>query len=308
MRYEKAVILGAAGFIGINLSHALARQGVRLVCFDRIISPHWPEAATPVIGDFGHLPQALLKQLDHAMVFHLVSSSRPQPSTAEAAGEVGRDLVTTIQYLEATRERDIRWIFFSSGGTVYGQNDDMTIRESQPTHPICSYGVVKLAMEKYFALYRRLHGIDYVTVRLANPYGPWQHPLKGQGIIAAMLYRAMKGETIEIWGDGSKVRDYIYIGDAVKGVLSAAGAGRSGETYNIGTSRGMSINQLVDVIAGVQGTAPKVRYTAERSVDVARNVLSIEKLFTHTGWRPKTEIDDGIAMTADWLSKNSRLW
>ncbi|AQU99943.2 hypothetical protein B2D07_03555 [Desulfococcus multivorans] len=302
--YKKAVILGAAGFIGINLSHALAQKGYKLICFDQVTTPHWPQKATPITGDFATLSAELLQELDHALVFHLISSSRPSPFTIGAADEVSRDLVTTIRYLEETRIRNLRWVFLSSGGTVYGQNNGKTITESEPTNPICSYGVVKLAIEKYFALYQKLHGIDYVTVRLSNPYGPWQHPLRGQGVISTMLYKALRNELIEIWGDGSNVRDYIYITDAVHGVLNAAMIGKSGETYNIGTAFGLSINQLIEIMKKTLNIKPVVRYCAARSVDVNRNVLNFMKISAHTGWKPETSIDEGMAMTASWLNQN----
>ena len=295
--------MGAAGFIGINLSQYMAEQGFKIICFDRYLSPHWPKSATAITGDFGQLPKKLLRELDHALVFHLISGSFPSPHTAQVVDEVVRDVVPTIRYIEETKARDLRWIFLSSGGTVYGQSDEREIRESDPTKPICSYAVAKLAIEQYFTLYRRLHHIDCVIVRPANPYGPWQDPNRGQGIIAAMLYKALKGETIDIWGDGKKVRDYIYITDAIKGILAAAFAGKEGEIYNIGTSVGLSINQLVRVISETLNVELRVNYSEARNVDVRRNVLCFDKLSAHTGWKPDTNISSGVAMTAAWLAK-----
>ncbi|WP_171006493.1 NAD-dependent epimerase/dehydratase family protein [Pseudomonas sp. 2FG] len=306
--YKRAVILGAAGFIGINLANTLAEQGYELICFDRASSPQWPVGAKAIIGDFASLPAELLEALDNALVFHLVSSCRPSPSTAQAAEEVSLDLATTLRYLEATKARNLRWVFLSSGGTVYGQQDSERIVETSSTEPICSYGLVKVAIEKYFALYRTLYGLDYVIARLANPYGPWQHPLRGQGIIAALTYKALKGDTIEIWGDGANIRDYIYITDATQGILAAAWSGKSGEIYNIGTSMGHSINQLIEILGKSLELELKVNYSAARSVDVKRNVLDNVKITAHTGWKPSTTIESGIALTASWIEHNLKLW
>lgn len=306
--YKKAVVLGAAGFIGINLSKCLAEKGLKLVCFDRYASPHWPESATAITGNFDSLPDKLLQELDQALVFHLISSSRPSPKTVQAADEVRDDVVTTIRYLEGTKTRDVRWIFLSSGGTIYGQNYKAEIQESNAANPICSYGVVKLAIEQYFKLYRVLHNIDCIIVRPANPYGPWQDPQRGQGIIAAMLYKALKGDAIDVWGDGETVRDYIYIEDTTKGILAAALAGRAGEIYNIGTSNGLSINQLISVISETLNVELTVNYSEARTVDVRRNVLSVDKLSAHTGWKPETTIHSGVALTASWLDTNLRLF
>jgi UDP-glucose 4-epimerase len=280
----------------------LAELGFELVCFDRASSPQWPDGTKAIIGDFATLPVELLEVLDNALVFHLVSSCRPTQSTVRVVEEVSIDVVTTLRYLEATKARNLRWVFLSSGGTVYGQQDCDRIVETVPTEPICSYGLVKITTEKYFALYRKLHGLDYVIARLANPFGPWQHPLRGQGIIAALTYKALKGETVEIWGDGSNVRDYIYIADAIQGILAIACAGKSGEMYNIGTSIGLSINQVIEKLGNSLKLKLKVNYTATRSVDV--RVLDIVKINSHTGWNPLITIDSGMELTASWMARN----
>jgi len=299
--YKKAVILGAAGFIGVNLAHALAAKGLILVCFDKVASPQWPPSVNSVVGDFIAPPDELMGELDDALVFHLVSASKPSPSTSQTGDEVTVDLAGTLRLLEATKGRKLHWIFFSSGGTVYGHNDAEFIAEMSATEPICSYGIIKLTLEHYFALYGKLHGVDYVIVRPANPYGPWQSPFQGQGLIAALLHKGLHNETIEIWGDGDNVRDYIYVDDLAQGVIAAAISGRHGEIYNIGTGQGHSINQLVAVIGSELGCRMNVVYAPARSVDVRRNVLCVDKLTAHTGWTPPTALAEGIALTAKWM-------
>lgn len=299
--YKKAVILGGAGFIGVNLAQALDEQGFEVVCFDKIASPNWPKRAICLSGDFTQLPDRLLLHLEGALVFHLVSCTRPAMNTERAVDEINHDVKATVKYLEYTKGKTMRWIFISSGGTVYGQNGGDPITESHPTNPICSYGITKLTIERYYALYKLLHGTDYVITRLSNPYGPWQHPLQGQGVIPAILYKALKREPIEIWGDGSVVRDYIYIRDAIDGILSAAIKGESGEIYNISTSSGLSINQLISLIEEELGAALTVNHTAGRPVDVKKNVLNADKIFTRTGWQSTIPISGGIGLTAKWL-------
>lgn len=304
----KTVILGAGGFIGINLAAALAAQGYDLICFDRLLSPHWPRAAKAIVGDFTTLPGELLRELDDdALVFHLISSCRPSADTARAADEIARDAVTTVRYLEETKTRKLRWVFLSSGGTVYGQKDDETIAESSSTNPICSYGAVKLAIERYFALYGVLHGVDHVVVRPSNPFGPWQYPLTGQGIVATLLYKVLRADPVEIWGDGTNVRDYIYIADAVAGIVAAAIAGKNGEIYNLGTGRGVSINRLIGVVGEALDREVNVKYFSARHIDVKRNVLDASKLSFDTGWTPTTTIDAGIDATVAWLKQNVAL-
>jgi len=302
--YNKAVILGAAGFIGINLAHALIAHGFEVACFDRTTSPHWPVAARAIAGEFAAMPAELLHALDGALVFHLISSCRPSASTATAADEVGYDLATTIRYLETCKSRAVRWVFVSSGGTVYGHNDATRIDETAQTHPICSYGVVKLAIEQYFSLYRHLHGTDYVVARLANPYGPWQRPMSGQGLIPTLIYKALRNDPIEVWGDGNNVRDYIFISDAIAGLLAAATA-ESGNIYNVGTGIGTSITELTQIIGAALNIQIRTNRMAARSVDVKRNVLNTDKLLKISGWKPTTDLTSGILQTADWISSNT---
>ncbi|MES2741848.1 MAG: NAD-dependent epimerase/dehydratase family protein [Pseudomonadota bacterium] len=299
--YHKAVILGASGFIGINLAQALVQAGWQVVCFARSASPHWPAGVEQIIGEFAELPPRLLAHLDQAVVFHLISSCRPSSSTAGAAQEVNADLATTVRYLEHCQARALRWVYVSSGGTVYGHSRQETLAESAPNVPICSYGVVKLAVEQYLALYRRLHGTDYVVVRLANPYGAWQRPLTGQGLVATLLYKVLKGENIEVWGTGENVRDYIYIDDAVRGLLAAADHGLAGEIYNLGTGVGTSINQLIALIDRTLERDVGVSYLPARAVDVERNVLLTEKLSAVSGWRAHTDLVSGLLQTAAWI-------
>lgn len=299
--FRRNVILGAGGFLGINLAKKLAAEKDELVCFDRFQSPHWPENAKAVVGEFADLPDELLGLLEDAVVYHLISSSRPSQRTEIAAQELASDVGATLNYLEKTKGKGLRWIFFSSGGTVYGSTDICPVPESAPTEPICAYGIVKLTTERYFALYRKLHGSDYVVARVANPYGAWQDPLRGQGLIPALIYKACAGEAIEIWGDGENIRDYLHVSDVAHAAVELAKYGISGEIYNIGSGHGVSINQLIDIIADTLNLNPKVRYTPARAVDVRRSVLDIGKITRLTEWQPSIALKDGIRTTAEWI-------
>jgi UDP-glucose 4-epimerase len=298
---NRAVILGAAGFIGINLSHTLAAQGWEVICFDHITSPNWPLSAKIIVGDFEKMPAALLESMEDATVFHLISSCRPSATTEKAADEVAYDLISTINYLELCRDRALRWVFISSGGTVYGHTEENALLESAGTQPICTYGLVKLSIEQYFSLYKKIHNIDYVVVRLANPYGPWQRPLIGQGLVATLIYKALNGESIEVWGSGENVRDYIYIDDAIEGILAAAQNGQSGEIYNVGTGKGTSINELIGMMREALSLEITFNYAEARNVDVKRNVLDNKKLSRRTGWKPVVNFDVGVQRSADWI-------
>lgn len=299
--FRRNVILGAGGFLGINLAKKLAAEKDELVCFDRFLSPHWPENAKALVGEFADQPVELLDLLEDAVVYHLISSSRPSQRTDNAAHELASDVGTTLDYLEQTKGKNLRWIFFSSGGTVYGATDICPVPENAPTEPICAYGIVKLTTERYFALYRKLHATDHVVARVANPYGAWQDPLRGQGLIPALIYKACAGEAIEIWGDGENIRDYLHVSDVAQAAVELAKYGISGEIYNIGSGHGVSINQLIDIIADTLKLNPEVRYAPARAVDVRRSVLDIGKITRLTEWQPSIALKDGIRTTAEWI-------
>lgn len=300
--HKRAVILGAGGFIGINLAHALAAEGCDVICFNRDQCLHGPQKSKSITGEFANMPSDLLAVLDDVTVYHLVSSCRPSQITETAADELVADVATTLRYLEHTRTRNIRWVFVSSGGTVYGPNVPCPTTEDACTNPICSYGLVKLTLEKYFGLYKKLYGTDFVVARVSNPYGPWQAPLRGQGVIATLIYKALTGHSVEIWGDGENVRDYLFIDDAVRGLIELAKYGKSGSIYNLSSGEGTTINELIKVLGHALGIHPNTNYVSARVTDVRRSILDSTRLQTLTGWHPETRLEDGFKKTAAWIT------
>jgi UDP-glucose 4-epimerase len=178
------------------------------------------------------------------------------------------------------------------------------VREDHPTEPICSYGVHKLMVEKYLQLEHHLHGLDYCVLRPPNLYGPRQRLDTAQGAVAVFLDRALRGKPIDIWGDGSVVRDYVYIGDAVDALLKAARRpSPAGEprVFNLGSGRGTSLKELVAAIEALLGRPVKVNYSAARALDVPVNVLDASAAAKHLGWRASTPLAEGLRRTYEWL-------
>ena len=225
------LVLGGAGFIGSHLAEALVREGHRVRVFDR---PHvdrlplFARGFEVFTGDFLN-PQALAPALEGAgIVFHLVSTTLPKNSNDNPAYDVESNVLGTLRLLELCRASGVRkLVYVSSGGTVYGPPRSVPVREDHPTEPISSYGVHKLMVEKYLHLEHHLHGLDYCVLRPPNLYGPRQRLDTAQGAVAVFLDRALRGEPIEIWGDGSVVRDYVYIADAIDALLKARAAVRA---------------------------------------------------------------------------------
>ena len=152
---------------------------------------------------------------------------------------------------QCIQERVKKIVFVSTGGAVYGTPAIVPVPEDSPTNPESSYGITKLTIEKYVALFHRLHGLDYVIVRPSNPYGPRQNPMGDQGVVAVFLGRIARGQAIEIWGDGEAVKDYIYIGDLVEGIYRAAFVRSSSRIFNLGSGIGHSVKDLVNTMTSV---------------------------------------------------------
>ncbi len=301
------LVLGGAGFIGSHLAEALAQQGRRVRVFDR---PHvdrlplFPRAAGFEVftGDFLN-PRALAPALEGVeVVFHLVSTTLPKNSNDNPVYDVESNVLGSLRLFELCREHGVRkLVFVSSGGTVYGVPRAMPVAEDHPTEPISSYGIHKLTVEKYLALAHRLHGLDYRIARPANLYGPRQRLDTAQGAVAVFLDRALRGQPIQIWGDGSVVRDYVYIADAVDALLRLASFDGAQRIFNIGSGKGASLNQLVAEIEKLLGRGVRIEHGAPRGLDVPANVLDASLAERHLGWRASTPLAEGLRRTCEWL-------
>ena len=301
------LVLGGAGFIGSHLAEALAQQGHRVRVFDR---PHvdrlplFPAAGGFEVftGDFLN-PRALAPALEGAeLVFHLVSTTLPKNSNDNPVYDIESNVLGSLRLLELCREHGVRkLVFVSSGGTVYGVPRTTPIAEDHPTDPISSYGIHKLMVEKYLALAHRLHGLDYRIVRPANLYGPRQRLDIAQGAVAVFLDRALRDQPIRIWGDGSVVRDYVYVADAVDAMLKAASFEGAQRIFNVGSGNGASLNELVAEIEKLLGRRVKTEHGAPRALDVPVNVLDASLAERHLGWRASTPLAEGLRRTCEWL-------
>lgn len=297
----RAAVVGASGFIGSHLVDGLLTEGYRV----RALARHLPgmisaEAqANPALSlqpldmtDRLGLEQALD---DVDLVVHLASGSLPQSSNRSPHDDVGVNLLGALNLLEASRSAGVqRLVVVSSGGTVYGIPQQVPISEDHPTDPLCSYGITKLAIEKYVALYRQLHGLDGLVLRLANPYGERQRLDASQGVVPVFLGRALRLEPLEIWGDGSTVRDFLHISDVVSALLAACRYEGPERLFNIGSGTGLSLRELVGLLEQELGRSLEVHYKEGRSFDVPTNVLCIDRANHCFGWRPKVTAVEGL--------------
>ncbi|HEY9785894.1 MAG TPA: NAD-dependent epimerase/dehydratase family protein, partial [Candidatus Obscuribacterales bacterium] len=277
----KALVIGGNGFIGTHLVDALLAHGHEVRVFDRYPSRFRKpiDDVEYLIGDFcnhGEMQDAV-KGME--WVFHLAYTTLPQTSNDDPVYDVRSNVADTVQLLQECRQMGVaKVIFISSGGTVYGIPQTVPIPEEHPNEPICSYGISKLAIEKYLYLFYKQWGLDYVVLRISNPYGIGQNPYAKQGAIAVFMGNVARDQPITIWGDGNVVRDYLYVTDAARALVKAAeykSSNSDPRIFNIGAGRGYSLNELIDEMRRCIKRPIEVRYTPARSLDVAVNVLDI---------------------------------
>jgi UDP-glucose 4-epimerase len=292
-----SLIVGGGGFLGKNLAGLLLSEGQNVRIFE-----HLHKQMTWYFGDYSS-EKDIMPALDGIDVVYLfASTTTPKTSNDNYRHDIESNLLTSIAFLEMASARGIGKIIFpSSGGTVYGIPESSPIAESHANNPICSYGINKLAIEKYLALFHRQTGMDYAVLRISNPYGPFQPVDSGQGVIATFLHKAMHDEEIDIWGDGSVVRDYIYVDDVIRALLAAANNRSEQRIFNIGSGTGHDLNQLLSHIETLLGKKVRKRYLEARLLDVPKNILDIGKAKLHLQWEPKHTLQQGLQATAQWL-------
>jgi UDP-glucose 4-epimerase len=301
------LILGGAGFIGSHTVDALLTRGHSVRVFDRLnVDTSNLVDALPHIelcrGDF-------LNETDmsHALqgidlVLHCISTTLPQTSNENPVYDVESNVVGTLRLLQLACQHGVnRIVFLSSGGTVYGSSVKCPISEADPTDPICSYGISKLAIEKYLHLFYHLHDLDYVVLRVANPFGERQNPTSGQGAVPAFLWRLLRGEPISIWGDGTVARDYLYISDLIAAIVAVIEGQTPSKIYNIGSGVALSLSELLAIMEAVTGRAPVIRYSPARKLDVPVTCFDISRAQKELHWQPRIPIEEGMARTWGWL-------
>lgn len=301
----KILILGGLGFLGVNVSRGFLLEGHSVTVIDRVVPSDDKKlpGCQYIACDFSNLATISSEFQNVDVVIHLISTTLPATSNLNIKNDISANLIGTVQFLQLCVEQNVKRIIFpSSGGTVYGIPESIPIAETHSTNPICSYGIVKLAIEKYLQLFYRLYGLDYRVLRVSNPYGPHQNYRGSQGSVGIFIWKALKGETIEIWGDGSVIRDYLYVGDMVSAFIAAAYSNQdSPKIFNIGSGQGSSLNDVLYEIEHVLQVKPLVKYTSGRGVDVPINILDVSLAETHLGWKVKSPLSDGIIKTIEFI-------
>jgi UDP-glucose 4-epimerase len=301
----RILVLGGSGFLGSHIVDKFLAEKHDVAVYDLYPerfrrSPAGIKFFTGDFGNVGALDELIATGFD--AIIHCVSTTTPKSSNESPEFDIQSNVIGTLYLLDICVKRKVgKLVFLSSGGTVYGDIGTLDlVDELHAVRPMCSYGVSKLAIEHYLDVYRHLRGLDYVALRLSNPYGERQSPLRALGALTVFLHRTLKHQNVEIWGDGGVTRDFIYVGDVAEAVYASTINSISG-VFNVGTGTGLSLLDILRHISRVVGIEPAVTWLASRSFDVPRIVLDAKKLKIATNWYDRTSIEDGVGITAEWL-------
>ena len=304
----KIAIFGGGGFLGSAIADRLLEDNHELRIFERPrVEPYriftQGEQVEWLTGDLMsvHDVSNAIDGVD--VVLHLVSTTLPKGSNDDMLYDVQSNLISTLQMLDAMVCKGIKKIvFISSGGTVYGNPVYLPINEKHPTEPRVSYGITKLAIEKYLMLNNYLYGLKVNILRVANPFGERQRVETAQGAVGVFLNKAMRNEPIEIWGDGTVTRDYIYVRDVAEAFARAVVYDGEQSVFNISSGIGTSLNELISLLERVLGREVVRCYRPGRPFDVPVSILDNTLAQQELKWTPRISLEEGILKTANWMS------
>jgi len=298
------IVTGGAGFIGSHVVDALIAAGYGVVVIDDLstgrrenLNPA-AEFVQTSIRDAG-MAEAFSRHRFDAVI-HLAAQIDVRKSVADPVADADTNILGSLHVLEASVRAGIgKFIFLSTGGAIYGETEIVPTPEHCPAAPLSPYGAGKLAIEQYLNFYRRIHGVDSTVLRLANVYGPRQNPEGEAGVVSIFLSKLLKGEPPVIYGDGRQTRDYVYVQDVVAAVVRALDA-PSG-TFNIGTGRETSVNELFERIASIGGFSVPQTYGPARPGEQQRSCLDGSAVARAWDFHPRYSLDQGLKETADWF-------
>lgn len=304
----KILVTGGCGFIGSHVVDAYVAGGHDVAVVDdlstgsiRNLNP----AATFHETDINDDLDAIFSAENFDVINHHAAQINVRTSVADPLYDARVNILGTLNLLRlAGKHRVKRFVYASSGGAVYGGPREYPIDEGTPVNPLSPYGAAKVAAETYIATFARLHGFDYVILRYSNVYGPRQISKSEAGVISIFTDCILKHAVCTVYGDGRQTRDYVFVADVVEANMRALDCGSN--TFNIGTGIETSVNALLEILSTMLGRDVEHRHEAPRPGEVSRNVLDFGRARKQIGWRPRTQIEDGIQKTYQYFEELSR--
>jgi UDP-glucose 4-epimerase len=301
----RILVTGGAGFIGSNVADAYVEAGHEVAVLDDL-SGGKRENLNPK-ARFYHLDvraaevERVFAEFRPEILNHHAAQMDVRKSVADPIFDAQVNVVGLLNLLETGRRHGLkRTIFASSGGTVYGEQEQFPAAEDHPNYPVSPYGITKLASEKYLHFYQVQYGLTYVAFRYGNVYGPRQNPHGEAGVIAIFAEKFLRGEQPSITGDGRQTRDYVYIGDVTEANLAAAASDYSGP-LNIGMGREVDVVTLFHVLREACGSRVPDKHVPARPGEQRRSSVDPSRAAEVLGWRPKTSLEEGIRRTVEYF-------
>ncbi|MEQ1823885.1 MAG: NAD-dependent epimerase/dehydratase family protein [Fimbriimonadaceae bacterium] len=298
----RVLVTGGAGFIGSHVVESLLARKHEVVTLDNLSAGranNIPPSVTLIRMDLGHraeVHQALLETKPDAVI-HLAAQKSVATSVSDPIFDAQENILASLNLFEAAKNAGVhKLVFASTGGALYGDDAPLPTPEEHETLPESPYGVAKLAIEHYLRFYRKNHGMQVVSMRMANVYGPRQDPRGEAGVVAIFCSKALKGETAHIYGDGLQTRDYTFVKDVAEAFADALEQGDS-MTVNIGTGRETSVLDLVDALELIVGQAISREHHEGRIGEIRRSCLCADLAQEKLGWTANTGLHSGLAET-----------
>lgn len=299
---NKCLVLGANGFIGSHLVDRLAAEsGIKVVAFDRFRRPaqFYAHQNVEIIKGDIHNDDQLQEAIERAdYLIHCFSPTTPFLSDTDPYADI-HNLIRTVRIFEMCAAAGLKKVvFISSGGAVYGRTaEQRAVSEVDAPSPVSPYGICKLSIEHYLGYFKRKSGLDYVTYRLTNPYGPRQIVKRRQGVIPSFLRAIDNNETIVVYGDGSASRDYIFINDAVDMIARTFRLPNRHSVYNIGSGQQTTTHQIIKALSRVYGKKIPIVYKEEPKTFLRKTDVSIDRFIDEFGEQRFTPFVEGLIKT-----------
>lgn len=304
----KILVTGGAGFIASHISDALMASGHSVVVLDNLSSgriENLNSDAHFVQGDIRDKAFIDLLFQEHRfdIVNHHAAQMDVRKSVTDPVFDAETNIVGSINLLEASREHSVkRFIFASTGGAIYGEQDYFPADEDHATRPESPYGIAKRSVELYLHYYLKVHGLAHTIFRYANVYGPRQDPHGEAGVVSIFTNALLAGKQCTIFGDGKQTRDYVFVGDVVRAHLLALEKNIRSETFNISTGIETDVNQLFFMLSNIlTGGKAQPAYSGARKGELLRSVCSAAKAEKLLGWKPQRELEDGLKRTVGYF-------
>ena len=304
----KILVTGGAGFIGSQVADAFINEGNEVFILDDLSTGFEKNINPKAKFIKADICDKSLSQLFEKEKFDIVNHHAAQMdvrrSVADPAFDANTNIIGTINILQNSVKNGVKkFMFASTGGAVYGEQNYFPADENHPTSPLSPYGISKLAVEKYLFFYYAQYKLNYTILRYANIYGPRQNPFGEAGVVAIFSSKLLKGKQAIINGNGKQTRDYVFVGDVVKANLLTISDDKS-DIYNVGTGKETDVNKLFNELNKITGKNAVEKHGLAAPGEQMRSVITSEKLFKKFRWKPDTELQDGLEKTVVFFRNN----